>query len=578
MSELSSRARCRRLYYEACIPALLLVLLACSHGTPSVALVESGGAMQPTSSTALSAVAVGLAGVSLALRLDWTTDDAPLQGAAEFRPGADGGEVWGSLLVPLAVLASSAGAAKPVSAASARSYAVAAAASLAMAAAFTARVVAARTHGRAQRAGVWALWLAATCAVGRAGGPALGASAWAATAAAAAVGGLQHWLTRRAVTALPRSFTLGEAAAAAQGVVAAGVDLALVIASPAAHAGSPPVARLCAEAAVVCLPLAAHAAARVARGRRGWGGAAALGGAYAACGLLALALVAAGAGARGSWAPALPAWQATRAPAAVAAYWAALLAGAAFCASRGWARGAAASRLALHARRKAWHFLAALLFVPAHLAAPQLLRVALAGALAAFAGAESMRVLGAGPLAPAITEFVRRFADHRDAGPAVTAHFALLLGCALPAWLGGRSAVAALAGVVALGVADSAASLAGLCFGRTRWPASRKTAEGSAAFAASLLLAVAALRALARDPAPLAGDVVLSLALAALEALTEQNDNAVVPLCMYALVHALPPLLAASPATRAVFAAGAAAAARLPEALEAARRRRAKAE
>ena len=56
-------------------------------------------------------------------------------------------------------------------------------------------------------------------------------------------------------------------------------------------------------------------------------------------------------------------------------------------------------------------------------------------------------------------------ADHRDPGPFITTHLYLLLGCALPVWLegsarpdGGPPTLAALSGIVVLGMGDCAVS------------------------------------------------------------------------------------------------------------------------
>ncbi|KAJ2797742.1 dolichol kinase [Coemansia helicoidea] len=220
---------------------------------------------------------------------------------------------------------------------------------------------------------------------------------------------------------------------------------------------------------------------------------------------------------------------------AVLCYWAALLAAGAAACVAGPSPPGPSAKLALHVRRKAYHILAVLLFAPAHVVAPLLLHVALTAALAAFVVVEAARARGVGPWAPAIDRFLRRFTDARDAGPVVTAHFYLLLGCAVPVWLGGARA-ACLAGVLALGVADSAASLVGLGLGRRRWPGSAKTVEGTAGFVLGLFVAVSLVPAGGGPGA--AARLAVCAALGLVEALTEQNDNLVVALAAYAALAA----------------------------------------
>ena len=169
----------------------------------------------------------------------------------------------------------------------------------------------------------------------------------------------------------------------------------------------------------------------------------------------------------------------------------------------------------------------------------------------------------------------RRFADHRDPGLAggarrtvLFSHFSLLVGVALPLWLtpeawaggaggeageGVAATLAPFAGVVALGVGDAAAAAAGASgFGGRRTPLCRgwrKTVEGFVAGAVANALASAALWRLAHAgraevggspgipavPAvPWVPVAAASAGAAALEATTEQNDNAFLPLHYFA--------------------------------------------
>ena len=87
------------------------------------------------------------------------------------------------------------------------------------------------------------------------------------------------------------------------------------------------------------------------------------------------------------------------------------------------------------------------------------------------------------------------------------------------------------------------ASLVGVHLGRTRWPRSRKTLEGSLAAVASMLLLLALLLHLGgelpRRAAPWAA-LAAAVALAAvLEAATSQIDNLFLPLFFCSVLLAL---------------------------------------
>ncbi|KAJ2451917.1 dolichol kinase [Coemansia sp. RSA 2424] len=365
------------------------------------------------------------------------------------------------------------------------------------------------------------------------------------------------------VKSLPRSFTMGEAAVLAQGFALVTMDIGLQLTHRVSSGGkrAPDQAYwesrmhvLCLEAAVLSLYLAVSVLARIAatnalekRARRGMPGLLLLGAVFGGFGALALALVSYISQTNPvRWI--LGTVLGSRAHIAVLAYWIALLAVAGIVYALAMAKGGSVSgssaKFVLHVKRKSYHILAVLTFVPGLVYARPLLHMGFAVALAGFVAAECMRALDIGPCNKPIDAFMRRFIDYRDAGPIVTAHFYLLLGCAVPVWLGGHSSVAGLAGVLSLGVADTAASMVGMKLGRVRWPGTAKTVEGTAGFCLSLLLAIGAvLRLEGADVSAgrWACYAAACLVLGVLEALTEQNDNLVVPLCMYALMQALTP-------------------------------------
>jgi dolichol kinase len=212
--------------------------------------------------------------------------------------------------------------------------------------------------------------------------------------------------------------------------------------------------------------------------------------------------------------------------------------------------------------RKGYHLLALALFLPAYARDAPLLAVALAVALAAMAAAEAARAARfPAAVAAALEAFTRRFTDGRDRGPLLITHFSLLLGMALPLWLapavaggggaggGVRATLCGLSGMLIVGLGDTAAAAVGRTLGRARVAAgSGKTWEGAAAGAAATLAGWAlALGAAAGSgdggtadtlgAARWAGLGAATAAACLLEALTDQLDNAVVPL--FYLPHVL---------------------------------------
>ena len=225
------------------------------------------------------------------------------------------------------------------------------------------------------------------------------------------------------------------------------------------------------------------------------------------------------------------------------------------------ADAASSRRARLLLARKVYHFYAVGLFAPGVLYHPSLLQIAMACVLPVFLLLEVIRVEELPPLAQPIATFLATFLDSRDAGTLILTHVYLLLGCAVPIWLdsalppAAEEALAARAGSVAavaraaapyagllvLGIGDAMASVVGVYAGRTRWPRSRKTLEGSAAGVASMLLVLALLLSCAQGGVPrdliqwavLSGCTALACVL---EAATSQIDNLFLPLFFQTLL------------------------------------------
>jgi dolichol kinase len=166
----------------------------------------------------------------------------------------------------------------------------------------------------------------------------------------------------------------------------------------------------------------------------------------------------------------------------------------------------------------------------------------------------------------ALDAFMSRFTDARDGGESgiILSHFSLLLGLAVPLWItqeawdGGSggihgSAAAAgagaragafvlspFAGIITLGLGDTAASVVGVTLGRHKicrgW---HKSIEGTLASACANLVGARAVWGVVVGGGlvPWTCIVAASVGAAALEAVTAQLDNAFLPLHFVALAQ-----------------------------------------
>lgn len=143
--------------------------------------------------------------------------------------------------------------------------------------------------------------------------------------------------------------------------------------------------------------------------------------------------------------------------------------------------------LSLNARRKSFHGLAVIMFLPgiafdvsvplfsrllnAKFHQPAFSHLAFSVAFAAFIFAEYIRYFALYPLGAAIHVFLSEFVDAKDCGTAILSHFYLLTGCAGSVWLEGsvscfshsrcflrfdrRSQLLGFTGVLVLGIGDA---------------------------------------------------------------------------------------------------------------------------
>lgn len=221
-------------------------------------------------------------------------------------------------------------------------------------------------------------------------------------------------------------------------------------------------------------------------------------------------------------------------------------------------------------RRKVFHSMMVVMFLPSTFIDPPFVALAFTLTLSIFLLLDLFRASQLPPLSGPLTRFLAPYVDGRDyRGPIVVSHMFLLIGCAISLWLSlaGTKMVgeapwegwevasrdlSMISGVVCVGMGDAAASLIGRRYGRRRWCWSGgKSLEGSFAFAVAVVLGLILGRAWlllggwpgdSGDPWRLTlGKVSVAAAGASLTeaVLTGGNDNVVVPVVLWLLVHGL---------------------------------------
>ncbi|KAI9434204.1 Fph type histidine kinase [Lactarius indigo] len=191
--------------------------------------------------------------------------------------------------------------------------------------------------------------------------------------------------------------------------------------------------------------------------------------------------------------------------------------------------------LGLNARRKFFHALAVVMFVPGVAADPAFTHLAFSAAFALFVFAEYVRYFALYPFGAAVHVFMSEFLDSKDTGTAILSHFYLLTGCAGALWFEGPSRLLMYTGVLTVGVGDAVASVVGKRVGRYRWsPTTSKTLEGSAGFTISVVAFAWVLRlcGLVEEFSTVRYGTIIGLG-SVLEAMSGQNDNIILPVYVW---------------------------------------------
>ncbi|KAF4983179.1 hypothetical protein FZEAL_1336 [Fusarium zealandicum] len=222
-------------------------------------------------------------------------------------------------------------------------------------------------------------------------------------------------------------------------------------------------------------------------------------------------------------------------------------------------------------RRKVFHFMMVGMLLPATYVDPTYVALALALILAVFLILDLLRASQLPPLSKPIASFLAPYVDGRDfRGPVVISHIFLLIGCAIPLWLGLASLprtgtgylagwevstreVSMVSGVICVGLGDAAASLIGRRYGYRKWLwGGGKSLEGSVAFAIAVFAGLAAASIWLRTggwsaTSEQAGilvstrNVAMCASMASLTeaVLTGGNDNVIVPVVLWTCVKSL---------------------------------------
>ncbi|CAG8576904.1 15571_t:CDS:10 [Funneliformis caledonium] len=196
----------------------------------------------------------------------------------------------------------------------------------------------------------------------------------------------------------------------------------------------------------------------------------------------------------------------------------------------------------LNTKRKYFHFLALIMFMPGYLFESIFMHLAFSVAFAVLIYLEYLRYFAVFPLGKQLHVFLSEFLDSRDSGPCILSHIYLLVGCAGCIWLNGTSTLANISGIFTLGLGDAMASIIGRKYGRHRWPGSFKTIEGSIAFVVFIMIGAVILNLTASsniwaDSTQWFSYILVVSVIALLEAVTYQNDNLILPLFMWSLVN-----------------------------------------
>ncbi|CAJ0635240.1 6401_t:CDS:10 [Entrophospora sp. SA101] len=146
--------------------------------------------------------------------------------------------------------------------------------------------------------------------------------------------------------------------------------------------------------------------------------------------------------------------------------------------------------VSLNTKRKYFHGLAMIMFIPGCLYEPKFMHLAFSVAFAALIFLEYLRYFAVYPFGKQLHLFLNEFLDHRDSGPIITSHLYLLIGCAGCIWLKGLVEFNPCKSFGYIDVRPWRFYVIGRRYGCHKWPGTSKTVEGFVAFIFFQLLGV----------------------------------------------------------------------------------------
>nr|CAG4642726.1 EOG090X0BFL [Evadne anonyx] len=199
--------------------------------------------------------------------------------------------------------------------------------------------------------------------------------------------------------------------------------------------------------------------------------------------------------------------------------------------------------------RKYFHGVVVAIFMPGILLDPELLFLASVVALCGFLFIEAIRLFNFEPIGPFLEKSLSQFLDSKDEGLLILTHIYLLVGCSLPIWIfpnditSNKTDILVLSsGIISLGIGDTAASVGGSLWGKTKILNSPKSIEGATCSILAEIIFVAALNYFGlfgtTSYFPWVRFVSACVITSITEAVTTQVDNLVLPLVMYIILMA----------------------------------------
>ncbi|XP_053679772.1 dolichol kinase [Anopheles nili] len=210
-------------------------------------------------------------------------------------------------------------------------------------------------------------------------------------------------------------------------------------------------------------------------------------------------------------------------------------------------------QLGLLATRKVFHFLIVLVYGPGLWYQCRLLYLTSGLMLALLVVLEIARLIQLFPVAGILNSAVNLFIDEKDSGAVALTPIYLLVGCSLPLWLhpspcdltnsGGLQMLTLLAGVLSIGIGDTAASVVGYYFGKHKWSGDNKSVEGTIASVLLQVLTVSAMYWIGMVHLTVSRGAYAGIAIivnSLIESRTDQIDNLVLPLVTYLILICSP--------------------------------------